>query len=421
MSTPIPLARSTYYRSVAKEARILTRNRFFEKNPVLNPTENSLIARPALKLLTNIDPDEKVRGLYSQQGTFGNAAFAVIGPKLHKVASTGATTDLGSFSGLGGSVSMAAVSNLGTNPEKLFIADGGTLFCYVENGFATGLLTASGAIIAGETVRLGAMYYSFTAGSVDAGTPAGTLANPWLVALGGSTTISLSNLFKAINDSGIDGTTYSTALVKNPSAFASFVSSTVVRVVATGFGVDGNAVITTETGANLAWGSGTLTGGGTASLFQVPTPDEVGIISVVTINSYVICVPAQGEGVNGRFFWIEPGESTIDPINFATAERSPDPILQAIVFSDMFWLCGSSTTEPWVFTGDPNAPVQRFSGILFDRGTWEGTAVQVKDSLIVTDPDGAVFQIKGGLKRISRPDIEERIRNAIQIEQLLVP
>jgi hypothetical protein len=52
-------------------------------------------------------------------------------------------------------------------------------------------------------------------------------------------------------------------------------------------------------------------------------------------------------------------------------------------------------------------------GVTFDRGTWEGTAVQVKESMIVVDADGGVFQIAGGLKRISRPDIEERIRVAI--------
>ena len=61
------------------------------------------------------------------------------------------------------------------------------------------------------------------------------------------------------------------------------------------------------------------------------------------------------------------------------------------------------------------------SHAVIDYGRGGGLAVQVKDSLILTDPDGAVFQIKGGLKRISTPDIEERIRKAIQTEQLLTP
>jgi hypothetical protein len=55
-------------------------------------------------------------------------------------------------------------------------------------------------------------------------------------------------------------------------------------------------------------------------------------------------------------------------------------------------------------------------GVVYDRGAWEGTAIQVKDSMIIVDNEGAVFQIRGGIKRISRPDIEERIREAIQFQ-----
>jgi hypothetical protein len=36
--------------------------------------------------------------------------------------------------------------------------------------------------------------------------------------------------------------------------------------------------------------------------------------------------------------------------------------------------------------------------------------------MILVDNGGAVFQIAGGLKRISRPDVEERIRKAIQYQ-----
>jgi len=152
-------------------------------------------------------------------------------------------------------------------------------------------------------------------------------------------------------------------------------------------------------------------------LSQVTVPDDLGALDVAHINSYIIVIPSQ-EGENtGRFYWIEPGEITIDTLDFATAERSPDGINQVVVFSDMFWLCGAQTTEPWITTGEPLAPMERFRGILFDRGTWEGTAIQVKDSLILADSDGAVFQIQGGLKRISTPAIEEMIRKAIETEE----
>jgi hypothetical protein len=144
----------------------------------------------------------------------------------------------------------------------------------------------------------------------------------------------------------------------------------------------------------------------------------VGIISLGYIASYVVCVPAQGQGINGRFFWIDPGETTIDPLDFATAERAPDPVFAVVVFGDQFWLPGSNTTEVWYFTGNIDSPVLRLQGVTFDRGTWQGTALQIKESMIIVDSDGGVFKIAGGLKRITEghPDIEERIRKAIQYQ-----
>src|SRR6185312_9471048 len=186
-----------------------------------------------------------------------------------------------------------------------------------------------------------------------------------------------------INGTGTAGTTYSTALTAHATVNAYTRTATDLYVAANAAGITGNIIASTETGANMAWGAATLTGGGAAQLRQVAVPDDVGAISVGSINSYVIVVPVQGGGVNGQFYWVNPGETTIDPLDFATAERSPDPVNQVIVFSDRFWLCGSSTTEPWVTTGNADAPMQRFAGVLYDRGTWEGTAVKVKDSLIL--------------------------------------
>lgn len=148
----------------------------------------------------------------------------------------------------------------------------------------------------------------------------------------------------------------------------------------------------------------------------VATPDNFGTISVAHISSNVVVVPAQGQGVNGRFYWIEPGSKTIDPLNFATAEQAPDPIYGVVAFGDQFWLPGQSTTEVWYFTGDADFPVSRLQGVAFNRGTWSGTATQVKESMVITDSGGGVFQVAGGLQRISNPAVEERIRKAMQIQ-----
>jgi hypothetical protein len=411
----IPLSRSDYFRSVAKEARVRTRNRYFEQNPILTQGNSALIARMGLRRYLAVGPGP-IRGVYSQSGSFNDALFVLSGNEFWRVDTNSTKTFIGTLPspGLTGFASMAATSNIGTTPAFLFVAAGADLMCYMENGFSKGAITGSPAN--NDVVRVDAMYYKFTTGSVDAGAPAGTLANPWLVLLGISDAGSWQNLADAFSNFGTPGVHYSTVLTANLAITVQAILATGINVRANAVGAAGNAVVTTETGAAIAWGSGTLTGGGAVSWFKVGTPDNAGIISVGYIASYVVVVPAQGQGINGRFFWINPGETTIDALDFATAERAPDAISGVVVFGDQFWLPGDGTTEVWYFTGNIDQPVLRVQGIVFDRGAWQGTGIQVKDSMIIVDNEGAVFQIKGGVKRISRPDVEQRIREAIQYQ-----
>jgi hypothetical protein len=414
----ITIGRSSYIRHVGKIASIFLRNRFFEQNPVLNADQEfvSLISRPTLRKFMEVG-DGPIRSRFDEPGTFEDATFVASGTSLYKITTAGVSTLVGSIgSNILGSLSWAAVGNIGETPERLFFTDGGVLWVYTDDGEALGHLEATGAIANTDVVEIGGTYYRWTNASVDAGTPAGTVGNPWLVALGAGNVFALENLFNAINATGIPGTDYSTVLVINEDVQAYSKAANDLFVAARVAGITGNAITTTETGANIAWAAATLQDGGDPMLRQVPMPDDVGAISVDVLNSYVAVIPVQGQGANGQFWWIEPGETRVDPLNFATAERSPDAINQVRVFSDRAWMLGQKTTEPWVTTGNLDAPWQRFSGVLYDRGSWEGTAVKVKDSLITVDEDGAVFQLSGGLKRISRPDIEERIRKAIQRE-----
>ena len=414
--TNLPLARGDFNRQVARTPSIALKNRYFETNPVENDTGASAISRPRLKKAFEVG-DGPIRKVFSEPGAFDDDVFVLSGAALYAIDVIGASTLIGSTGSAEiSAVDMAVVAPIGGTPERLFIADSGVLWAYAANGQAIGHLEASGAPANNDTVTIASTVYKFTTGSVDAGSPAGTALNPWLVLSTGVTATDLEALFHAINASGTAGTEYSTALTAHATVEAYNYTSTDLYVAARTAGTGGNTIATTESSANLAWTAATLQSGGSALLRQVPLPEDYTVSSIGCINSYVIVAVEAGQGVNGQFYWIEPGEITIDPLNFATAERSPDAINQVIVFSDMVWLLGQRTAEPWITTGDPAAPLQRFQGILYDRGCWEGSACQVKDSLILCDQDGAVFQIGGGLKRISRPDIEERIRSAIQAQ-----
>lgn len=417
MVTPLKISDRVYQRNVADQPVFYLKNRFFEGNPVLSPSGTTAIARPGLRKFTEVGTGP-IRKVFSEKGTFDDSLFVVSGTDLYKVTTDNVQTYLGTISiNPLSAVEMAVAANVGTTPERLFITEGGVLWVYVEDGQARGHLEAASAIANNDVVEIGGIYYKFTSGAVDTGTPDGTVGSPWLVKQTGIIATDLEALFHAINATGEPGVEYSTVTTPHPTVEAYQVANADLYVVARAYGIAGNAITTTETSTALSWDTATLDDGGTPLLRQVPTPGDEGAISVGHINGYIIVIPAQSAGVNGRFYWVQPGEVTIDPLDFATAERAPDPINQVVVYSDMFWLCGQSSLEPWVTTGDPDFPMERFRGILYDRGTWEGTALRIKEALFICDENGALFKVAGGLKRISTPDIEERLRRAILLQQ----
>jgi hypothetical protein len=409
---------SDFRRRVADEGALMLKNRYFEQNPFLTEDGSALIARPGMRRLTYIGSGP-IRGLHSEAGAFNGDLFVASGAELYRTDNL--LDDTFIYGGLNnpekGFVNMAITAQIGDVPEYLFVADGRDLLVYIANGYARNTLTGTPANT--DQVRIDNIYYAFTSGSVDTGTPDGSSGNPWLVALGSNSTEAFTNLYDAINASGIAGLQYSTNLEEHPTVEASTHTSTTMSARAKVVGAVGNSIITTETGTSLAWAEGgTMVDGGTPTISQVQMPEDVGVIDVAVINSFVIVIPAQVDGFQGRFYWIEPGEITVDPLNFATAERSPDGVYGVEVFGDQFWLPGESTTEVWYVSSDPNNRMQRLQGVVFDRGSWQNTAQAVHETLVVVDGDGGVFLIQGGSpKRVSTPDIEEQIRNAISLQQ----
>ena len=154
---------------------------------------------------------------------------------------------------------------------------------------------------------------------------------------------------------------------------------------------------------------------GTASLTPVVTPDDVPISKLLYIGGYVICVVKDSQ----RFYWIQPGETEIDALDFAEAEGSPDRIVDALVLGDQIYFFGGGTLEMWSLSGDAEAPFQRIQGRLMETGAVAGSATTIpnQDTLFFIAADGTA-RVGPGLDIVSDSGVEERLRRAIRAYNL---
>lgn len=113
-------------------------------------------------------------------------------------------------------------------------------------------LTFSANAVANETVVIGDQTYTWKASVT-------TTANEVLV--GASAAASAQNLFDAINLTGTPGTQYGSLTTKHKQVRASAVTATTVVVQSKIGGTIGNAIASTETMTQGAFGTATLTGG----------------------------------------------------------------------------------------------------------------------------------------------------------------
>ena len=142
------------------------------------------------------------------------------------------------------------------------------------------------------------------------------------------------------------------------------------------------------------------------TLAQIDLPDGQSIVDLDVINSYFIVGLS-----DGRFFWLAPGETEFDALNFATAESLPDGIVAVRRLKDDIFLLGSRSIEVWQATGDADSTFQRAGGRLIDRGCHaRETVASFDNSLIFMGEDGIIYRLSDVPTRVSTFGIEERIR-----------
>lgn len=137
-------------------------------------------------------------------------------------------------------------------------------------------------------------------------------------------------------------------------------------------------------------------------------PDTRYVVDIDTINNFLILACP-----DGRFYWMAPGSDTVDALDFATAESSPDGLVGVCRLGDEILFFGRSTIEPWQPTGDSDAPFLRAGGRTIERGCMaRDTIHRFDNSILWLGDDGVVYRLGNVPVRISNHGIEERVRKA---------
>lgn len=441
--TALPLGRGAWERKYAGGPIIELLNRWLEQNPANLREGTAVLARPGTTQIVPVLNQGTftgfgaMRGNYALSGLFGNDLFVVCGSNLYRLTDNGdgtiTTTHItGTLSGTG-YPEVAWQAGLGY--QRLWISDGVLLQYYQGLSAASGTLTLVNPVVPGTDVfEVGGTYYGF--GTSFSGSDDGTSSHPFII--NPTSTESgldpLNQVVLAITSTGIAGTDYSATLTgpntevtaANNSGVTPATSALLSALTA---GTGGNSITFTIIGGTslTVSGTGTLANGGLNALQGCTMPGGVTPNSLTQVSSYVLVSVSNSQ----EFFWVNPAEVTIDPLNFASKESSPDPIEVMRSVGDQVMIMGARSTENWYATGNLAAPFAPIEGRVYARGVIAGTPVVIDDGVVLVGDDGRVYSIgyqpgdstdtAWGVNRISNNGIEERVRYQLRRQDGLTP
>lgn len=126
----------------------------------------------------------------------------------------------------------------------------------------------------------------------------------------------------------------------------------------------------------------------TLAFGQITDPDFLGAVTVGFLNQYFIYTVPNSQ----KFQWTAILDGTsIDPLDFASAEGSPDDVVALIIDHKEVWLFGTTSTEVWQNTGTLDDPFQAIPGAFIEQGCAAPYSVAKADNSIfwlATDPRG---------------------------------
>lgn len=129
-----------------------------------------------------------------------------------------------------------------------------------------------------------------------------------------------------------------------------------------------------------------------ATVSSVTDADLESPNSVAIINSTLIY-----DGLDGRFVTSTPGDgSSIDSLNYATAEALPDDLTRVYTFSELLLLFGTKSLEFWDNSGVGSPPFDRIKGVTVHLGIAGIYSVTNTDKAVYfLANDNAVYRLEG--------------------------
>lgn len=150
------------------------------------------------------------------------------------------------------------------------------------------------------------------------------------------------------------------------------------------FAASGSDVVIVADGKAWIW-TGT-------SLDEITDTDLETPNSAAFLNNRIIF-----DGDDGRFATADVGDPTsIDGLNYATAESDADDLLRVYSFRQTLYLMGDKTVEPWWNSGEGNPPFDRVEGGIMQIGLGAiYSAANDDDLLYFLADDNHVYSVSG--------------------------
>lgn len=157
------------------------------------------------------------------------------------------------------------------------------------------------------------------------------------------------------------------------------------------------------------------------TLTKVTFPDSAHVRAVCFIGSLFVAVRGtESSGAAdlypGRYYFSAVLDgSSWDALNFATAEREPDGLLDVAALNDKIILYGQSSVELWSDTGDSTLPFTRIEGIgSQSKGILlTGCQCEADNTKFHIGSDAVVYRLGETFDRVSDHWLEEKIAASV--------